>query len=126
MGGAGFGFGGGRGQLGAILGSVSGSATEHAEVIIKAALAFLRSELPVFSELIGKCSGIPRGGRLARVVVIGVLIGLVLVFGIAGVVVGVWVTGFFVGLVFIGLVLVGLVLLGAGLLAETLVVTGRA
>ena len=103
---------------------MSSSATEHTEVVFETALAFLRSELSVLSELVGECSRISGGGRLAGVVT-GVLIVLVLRFvRIAGVVAGVLVAGFLVGLVFVGLVLIGLVLLRAGLLAETLVVTG--
>ena len=92
--GMGLGFGGGRGRLRAILGSVSGSATEHAEVVFETALAFLQGELSVLSKLVRECGGISRGGQLAGVVT-GVLIVLVLRFiRIARVVAGVLVTGF--------------------------------
>ena len=73
----GFGFGGRRGRLRTILGSVSGSATEHTEVVFETALAFLRSELSILSELVGECGGISGGGWLAGVVT-RVLIVLVL------------------------------------------------
>ena len=102
---------------------MSGPAAEHTEIIVETALAFLRGELSVFSEFVGKCGGISGGSRLTRVVV-GVLIVLVLV-GITGVVViGVRFAGFLIGLVFVGLVLIRFVFLGAGLLAETFVVPG--
>ena len=104
---------------------MSGSATEHAEVVFKTVLAFLWGELSVLSELVGECGRISGGGWLARVVT-RVLIVLVLRFiRIARVVAGVLVAGFLVGLVFVGLVLIGLVLLRAGLLAEMLIVTVR-
>ena len=103
---------------------MSGSATEHTEVVVETALVFLQSELSVLSKLVGECSRISRGGQLAGIVT-RVLIVLVLQFiGIAGVVARVLVAGFLVGLVFVRLVLIGLALLGAGLLAETLIVMG--
>ena len=90
----GLGFGGGQGRLWAILGSVSGSATEHAEVVFKMVLVFLQGELSVLSELVRECGRISGGGRLARVVT-GVLIVLVLRFvRIARVVAGVLVARF--------------------------------
>ena len=98
---------------------MSGSATEHTEVVVETVLAFLQSELSVLSKHVGKCGGISRGSQLARIVT-RVLIVLVLQFvRIARVVARVLVARFLVGLV-----LIRLVLLGAGLLAETLIVTG--
>ena len=104
--GTGFGFGGRQGRLQAILGSVSGSATEHTEVVFEMALAFLQGELSIPSKLVRECGEISGGGRLARVVA------------------RVLVARFLVGLFFIRLFLIGLVLLGAGLLTEMLVVMG--
>ena len=48
----GFGLGGRRGRIGAILSRVSSSAAENTEIVIETALAFLQSELSVLPELI--------------------------------------------------------------------------
>ena len=116
------GLGGRQGGLQAILGSVSSSATEHAEVIVKAVLTLLQSELSIFPKFVTKGGGISRGSRLARVTVLMALV-LFVVIGIARIVVRVKVTSFLIRLVFVGLVLIGFTLLGAGFLAETLIVT---
>ena len=98
---------------------MSSSATEHTEVVVETALAFLQSELSVLSKLVRKCSRISGGGQLARTVT-RVLIVLVLQFvRIARVVARVLVARFLVRLV-----LIGLVLLRVGLLMEMLVVMG--
>ena len=102
---------------------MSSSATEHTEVIVKAVLTFLRSELSVFPEFVTKGGRISGGSRLAGVTVLMALV-LFIIVGIAGIVTGVWVTGFLIGLVFVGLGLIGFTLLRAGFLMEMLVVTG--
>ena len=102
---------------------MSSSATEHTEVIVKAVLTFLRSELSIFPKFVAKGGGISGGSRLARVTVLMALV-LFVVVGIAGIVTGVQVTSFLIGLVFVRLFLIGFTLLRAGFLAETLIVTG--
>lgn len=70
--GSGLGFSGGRGRFRTVLGTVTYSTTEHAEVVIETPLSFRSSKLAVFTEFVGE-SGRAGRGR-------GLVVGLLLVF----------------------------------------------
>src|SRR5882672_10619584 len=75
------GFGGSRGIFQTVLGDVSGSATEEAQFVVEMALSFLRRQLTVFPEFLGKVgSGLLQVGRgalaLGRAGVVVLLFGL--------------------------------------------------
>ena len=80
---AGLGLSGGRGSLVTIFGHVTNSTTKHTQVIVEAALTFLRGKLSIFAELVGDGGGVTGGGcglagftRLVLVVVF-VIVGVV-------------------------------------------------
>ena len=54
----------GQGRFQAILGSVSGSATEHTEVVFETALTFLRGELSVLPSLLESAAEFPEEAGL--------------------------------------------------------------
>ena len=98
------------------------SSTEHTEVIVKTALPFLRRELSIFSEFVGKGGGIAgRRSRFCGFVTVVLIVGGF--FGIGIVVSGsrVSVVGF---VIVVRFVVVGLILVGAGLFAESFPVSG--
>ena len=87
LGGSCFGFGGGRGSLGAIRGCVTNSTTEHTQVVIEAALSFLLRQLSVFAELVSKRVG-GAGGRRSFAGLVVIVVVLVVAFGVVVIVVG--------------------------------------
>ena len=61
---------------------MAGATTEHAQVVVKAALSFLRGQLSVFAKLVGDGCGVSRGGlRFVGLLVFVKLVVLVAVVG---------------------------------------------
>ena len=61
---------------------MAGAATEHAQVVVKAALSFLRGQLSVFAKLVGNGCRVSRGGlRFVGLLVFVKLVVLVAVVG---------------------------------------------
>lgn len=106
---------------------MAGTTTEHTKIVVETPLSLLRSQLSVFSELLGNGGGVAGGGRrfcgLVVIVVRSVVVVIARLLGVVGVVVsGSRSFAFLVGFV-VGLVL-GLVPAGTGLLTESFPVTG--
>ena len=91
---------------------MAGAATEHAQVVVEAALSFLQGQLSVFAELVGDGCRVSGGGL--RFVGLLVFVKLVLVAVVRFV-------AFVVGFV---VIVVGLVLFGVGFFAEVFPMMG--
>ena len=68
---------------------MAGATTEHAQVVVKAALSFLQDQLSIFAKLVGDGCRVSRGGlRFVRFLVFVELVVLVAVVGFVAFVVG--------------------------------------
>ena len=105
---------------------MAGAATEHAQVVVKAALSFLRGQLSVFAKLVGDGCGVSRGGLrfvgllvFVKLVVLVAVVGFVTARSLIFLVIGF--VAFVVGFV---VIVVGLILSSVGFFVEAFPMSG--
>ena len=101
------------------------AATEHAQVVVEAALSFLQGQLSIFAKLVGDGCGVSGGLRFVGLLVFVKLVVLVAVVGFVTARSLIFlVVGFVAFVVRFVVIVVGLVLSGAGFFVEAFPMTG--